>query len=88
VVAGLGDLDDRRHPAQLVVHVGPDVLGDQPVLGPEQRQPAADLGQVGQGHRAHAPGELGEHLAVELPAPAALHLAQRAAGYVVEDVRR
>jgi hypothetical protein len=30
MVAGLGDLDDRRHPTQLVVHVGSDVSVTSP----------------------------------------------------------
>ena len=62
MVAGLGDLDDRRHPAQRLVHGLADVGGHEAVLGPQQRQPATHLGQVGQGAGPDAAGvgELGE----------------------------
>ena len=44
VVAGLGDLDHRRDPPELLVHRRADVLGDEAVLGAQQREAALHAG--------------------------------------------
>ena len=73
-------------PSELVEHVGPDVLGDETVLGPQEGQAAGDPGQVGQGDRAHAAGELAEDATVELPLPSVPDLLHGSSGDVVEHV--
>ena len=71
VVAGLGDLDHRGHPAQLLVHGGADVRGDQSVLRAQQRQPAVHLARDRARRWSACAGELLEDPPVELPLPAA-----------------
>ena len=47
VVAGLGQLDDGRDPAERLVHLLADVRRDQAVLGAQQGEAAAHLGRYG-----------------------------------------
>ena len=86
VVPGLGDLDHRGDPAQLLEHEGADLGRDQAVLGAQQGQAAVDLVEVGHGQRAHAGAELLEDAAVELPLPAAVDPPERVAGHEVDHV--
>ena len=43
VVTGLRDLDHRGDTPKRVIHRGADVLRDEPVLGAQQSEPAANL---------------------------------------------
>ena len=74
-------LDDRRDPAELLIHVRPDVGSHQAVLGAEQRDPAPDLAeQLAGRHRSV------EDARIELPGPAAFDLPQRCPRDVLEHV--
>ena len=86
MVARLGDLDHRGHPAQLLVHGGADVGRDQPVLRAQESQAAVDGAEVGRGDGAHAEPELLEDPTVEFPLPATLDLLERLASDEVHHV--
>ena len=77
------DLHHWRHPAQLFVHVGADVGGDEAVLGPEQSDPTGDSWQQVIGGRPFGD----EYSRVELPGDATLTGPQGAGRHVGHDER-
>ena len=86
VVSGFGDLDDWGDPAESFVHRRADVVGDESVLGLEQRQSTRDVVEVGERDRPHPHAELFEDAPVELPLEATVGGAERMTSDVIHHV--